>query len=94
MRDLRAEITENSLINEEGRIYSLVLAYPGIADGCAPGRFYELRVGGESGRFVLRRPFSGVGPSNVAIRVPLLLSRRLTTTENLSPAATSILFFR
>ena len=58
MRDLRAEITENSLINEEGRIYSLVLAYPGIADGCAPGRFYELRVGGESGRFVLRRPFS------------------------------------
>lgn len=58
MRDCIAEIAENRLICREGGIYSLTLRAPSISDGAAPGRFYEIRVGGEGGRFTLRRPFS------------------------------------
>lgn len=58
MRDCEASIAENRLLSGEGRIYSLTLECPELTQDAAPGRFYEVRAGGDDSCFTLRRPIS------------------------------------
>lgn len=58
MLDKTVKVIENRLLSEKGKVYSLKLNSPELADGCLPGQFFEIKVGGNDSRFILRRPFS------------------------------------